>query len=224
MKMTKQHFLAACLLFCLPVFAGAQESEQSKGIPADVFYLMPNFGEGTVYFRGKAPAQGQMNICAVDNTLRYLDQNGTEMSAADIDNIIRVQIDTVLFFPYRDVFYRMYPVTSDVGVALKRDVKILRDVKRGAYGMESQTSSIQEVSTLYTEGGQYTLSSSRNYPYRASEEIYLYKGDNVYPLSRKNLKKLFPEKQERIEAWFKAVNSLPKTADAVQALLKSWME
>ena len=136
------------LALAAPLGLRAQEAAR-KAIPDDVFYLMPEFCQGVVYLRGQAPAQGKMNICAVDNTLRFLDEDGTELEASGADNIVKVQLDTVWFLRSRGIFYRMYPATFDMGVALKRDVRVQTDTKQGAYGGSSQTSSIREYSSLY---------------------------------------------------------------------------
>lgn len=210
----------AALLLGVQLVAGAQQ----RGIPDEVFYLMPSFGQGMVYFRGQAPAEEQLNICAVDQSLRYLDGNGTELEAAQTDHIVRVQIDTVVFLHYRDAFYRMYPVSSGLGVALRRQVRIIRDAKPGAYGTTSQTSSINTYSSLTTESGVYRLGEGTKPAYDISEEIFLYKGEGVYPFSRKTLKKLFPDKKEAIDAFFKSGNALPKTADEAQTLLAVWAQ
>ncbi len=211
------------LALAAPLGLRAQEAAR-KAIPDDVFYLMPEFCQGVVYLRGQAPAQGKMNICAVDNTLRFLDEDGTELEASGADNIVKVQLDTVWFLRSRGIFYRMYPATFDMGVALKRDVRVQTDTKQGAYGGSSQTSSIREYSSLYTESGIYKLNTNKTFPYQVSETLFLYKGEGVYPLTKNNLKKLFPGKKADIEAWFKAGNSLPKTATETQALLSSWAQ
>ena len=49
------------------------------GLSKDVFYLMPDMAQGSVNFIGKAPATGKFNICAIDNTIRYKDKDGTEL-------------------------------------------------------------------------------------------------------------------------------------------------
>lgn len=211
------------LALAAPLGLRAQEAAR-KAIPDDVFYLMPEFCQGVVYLRGQAPAQGKMNICAVDNTLRFLDEDGTELEASGADNIVKVQLDTVWFLRSRGIFYRMYPATFDMGVALKRDVRVQTDTKQGAYGGSSQTSSIREYSSLYTESGIYKLNTNKTFPYQVSETLFLYKGEGVYPLTKNNLKKLFPGRKADIEAWFKAGNSLPKTATETQALLSSWAQ
>ena len=62
MRKTAFCFLLACLM--AGGYARAQGSD-TAGIPEDVFYLMPSFGEGSVYFSDKSPAHGRLNICAV---------------------------------------------------------------------------------------------------------------------------------------------------------------
>ena len=203
--------------------AWAQETSDQR-IPDDVFYLMPAFGHGMIYFKGQAPAQGELNICAVDHTLRFIDDSGTEMAAASHDNILRVSIDTVTFIRHQNAFLRLYPLSGDAGIAFRRDVLILRDAKQGAYGTTSQTSSINEYSTLYAEGGTFELNKSREYPYRVSETILVYKGDTVIIPGKNSLKRLFPDKKEEIDAYFKANRSFPDKLDEASTILSQWMQ
>lgn len=218
MKLKKITWSAA-LFLSLPL--GAQEKTPG-GIPADVYYLMPSFGQGMIYFKGQLPAQGQLNICALDQTLRFLDKSGKELSASNADNILRVQIDTVSFLRYEDAFYRLYPVSSDMGVALMREVKIQADAKQGAYGTTSQTSAIKERSTMYVDGAVYNLNDDKPVSYEVLESLCLYRADEVYTLNKKNLKKLFPAHKDAIDAWFKAGNKLPGTVEEAVELIKRW--
>ena len=214
---------AACLLGCIASVAGAQE-RKTGSIPDDVYYLMPSFGQGMVYFTGQAPAQGQMNICAEDNTLRFLDNNGQELVASNIDNVVRVVIDGVVFLRDDGVFYRLYPVTTDSGVAFEREVKVIRDAKQGAYGTTSQTNSTREVTNIYDGNGiSYNLAKKKDYPYNVYETVFLYRGNEVYSFTKKNLKKLFPSHKDEIDAYCKA-NKLPDTVPEAMELLAQWAE
>lgn len=208
-----------CALGLLLAGLGAQA--QNKGIPGEVYYLMPKFGQGYIYFRGQGPAQGQLNICAVDNTLRFLDKNGQELEASNADNIVKVQIDTVVFLHHQDVYYRLSVVGPDMGLAVRRDVKILMDVKEAGYGTTSQTSSIKSFSTIYSDGAVYNLEEGKTYPYEVTETLYLFKGDAVFPLTKRNLRKLFPSKKEQIDALFSSGQSVPETLPEARALLLS---
>ena len=210
-------------VLCAVSAAGSRAQESVRGMTPEVYYLMPEFQEGTVYFRGKAPAQGKLNICAVDNTLRFLDNDGTELSASQSDNIFKVKIDTVVFMLCQNVFYRLYPVSMDMGVARRRDVHIIKDAKQTAFGGVSQTQAIREYGTIYADGVAYNLNTAKEYPYRMSETLYIYYGDEVYPVNKKSLRKLFPDKKAEIDSFFKSGASVPESVEGLQALLSSWM-
>lgn len=202
----------------LLLFAGlsAFGQEAQGDIPADIFYLLPEFRQGMVYFSNQGPAQGELNICAVDQTLRFMD-NGQELSSG-AETINRVIIDDIIFVRIDGAFYRLYPITDELTLALRRNVEILRDVKTGAYGTQSRTSSIREVGSLQADGMMYTLQSSKSYPYNMTETCFLYQADGVSPINRRNLRKRFPDRKDDIDAWLKS-HSLPKTLDDTRAFL-----
>ena len=206
------------ILLLLSLFAGLSAfGQEARGdMPADVFYLLPEFRQGMVYFSGQGPGQGELNICAVDQTLRFMDK-GEELSSS-ADNILRVVIDTVVFVHVDGAFYRLYPVSDEVTLAYRRDVEILRDVKTGAYGIQSRTSSIREVGSLQSDGMMYTLQSSKSYPYNVKESCYLYVAGNVTPVNKRTIRKLFPARKDDLDAWLKN-HALPKTLDDTRAFL-----
>ena len=206
------------ILLLLSLFAGLSAfGQEARGdMPADVFYLLPEFRHGMVYFSGQGPGQGELNICAVDQTLRFMDK-GEELSSS-ADNILRVVIDTVVFVHVDGAFYRLYPVSDEVTLAYRRDVEILRDVKTGAYGIQSRTSSIREVGSLQSDGMMYTLQSSKSYPYNVKESCYLYVAGNVTPVNKRTIRKLFPARKDALDAWLKN-HALPKTLDDTRAFL-----
>lgn len=205
-------------LLLLSLFAGLSAfGQEARGdMPADVFYLLPEFRQGMVYFSGQGPAQGDLNICAVDQTLRFMDK-GQEL-ASDAENILRVVVDTVVFVHIDKAYYRLYPISDEVTLAYRRDVEILRDVKTGAYGMQSRTSSIREVGSLQSDGMMYTLQSSKSYPYNVNESCFLYLNGDVTPLTKRSVRKLFPARKDDLDAWLKN-HALPKTLDDTRAFL-----
>lgn len=217
----KRFFSLILLLSLAPLALQGQEKSANR-VPDEDFYLMPSFAQGTVYLRGQSPAQGKINICAVDQSLRFLDDNGTELSANDPDAIVRVQIDTVWFMRSGGAFYRMYPANMETGIALKRETRIIRDVKQGAYGAADQTSSIRQYSALYTEGATQQLNSDKPVTYTVTETICLYCRDAVAKFNKASLKKIFPAHKDDIDAYFKSGNKVPATVDDALALISSW--
>ena len=208
------------IVLMLALFAGvAVSGQEAKGnIPADVFYMLPEFGQGMVYFSDQGPAQGQMNICTADQTLRFLDNDGQEL-ASKAENITRVVIGDVVFVRDGGAYYRLYPISDDLTVAYRRDVEIIRDIKKGAYGTESRTSSIRDVSTYQADGMIYTLQKVADYPYHVTESCSLYQAGSVVPLNKRNLRKLFPDRKDDLDAWLKANRNLPKGVDETKAFL-----
>ena len=222
MKIGLKCLLLSCILaFALP--AAAQEGGSGGSIPQEVFYLMPSFGNGVVIFSDMAPAAGELNICAVDNTLRFKDHSGRELEASNHDNILRVRIDTVSFLRNGGIFYRMYPLTADVGIALRREVVILRDVKQGAFGTTSQTSAIREYTTFYADGVAYNIGGEKESPYRVTETLFLYRGNSVLPLKKNSLRKAFPAHKADIDAFFKAGGKVPDNVPDALELLSQWL-
>lgn len=210
--------IAVLLAGSFPVAAAAQE--ESRGVTPEIYYLMPDFGQGMIWFSNQGPAEGKLNICAEDNSLRYLDKNGQEVVAASIDNVVKVQIDTAVFIRSEGVFYRIYPVSDELAVAVRRDLDIQRDAQRGAYGGYSRTSSIREYSTLYADGVAYQLEKSKNYPFTVSETCYLYTGGKIASFSKRTLRKLFPQRKDDIDMYLKSGKSLPEDLSEAQAFLQ----
>lgn len=208
------------LLFALLASASLQAQIKGTGdIPAHLYYLMPEFTQGTIYFRGQMPAQGKLNICAVDNTLRFIDKSGQELVATGADNIYKVKIDTVFFLRDMGVYYRLCPIQADMGLAVRRDVRIIRDEKEAAYGGTTQTSAVQSYSSWVADGVVYNLEKDKQYPYTVDEMVYLYKGDSVSLLNKRSLKKLFPDKKAQIDAWFKENKEAPETLEGAKELI-----
>ena len=214
--------LTTVLQTSLGLAAAAQERATIQGVPREVYYLMPSFSQGVVYLRGQAPARGKLNICAVDQTLRFLDDAGNELEAERVEDIVSVRIDTVTFLHTQNAFYRLFPMSEDMGIAIRRDVRLLTDAKQGGYGIVSQTTSVMEYGTIYSDGARYKLNSGKEYPYNVSEQIFVYKGDAVFPFTRKGLRKCFPDRKDEIDAWFKEGHPLPATVAEAQAFLSHW--
>ena len=199
------------------------QEEYVSGLPASVYYMMPSFADGIVYFYNRVPAQGKLNICAVDHSLRFLDKNGQELQADENQGVSKVKIDTVWFIRSGDYYYRLYPLTADSGLAVMREVKIRRDAKEGAYGMVSQTGAIREINKIYGDGVSVDINKNKKVQYEIIDEVYLYKGVAVAPFNKKNLKKIFPAAKASIDEYFSSHKTLPYTIDKAMALVSEWL-
>ena len=206
------------LLFAWMLAAPFVSAQVNAGIPADVFYLMPEMTQGTLRFQDRT-VNGKFNICAVDQTLRFLNEKGVELALDNDGDLQQVNFGDIMFLHAEGAFYRLYPISDDLTVAYRRDVEIIRDIKKGAYGTESRTSSIRDVGTFQADGMMYTLQKAADYPYHVSESCSLYQAGSVIPLNKRSLRKLFPDRKDDLDAWLKANRNLPKGVDETKAFL-----
>jgi hypothetical protein len=204
----------------LALFAGlsAFGQEAETGVPADVYYLLPEFQPGMVYFFDRSPAQGKLNICAEDQTLRFIDEKGVELTL-DSDDVTRVVIDNnIIFVRIDDAYYRLYPITDGLTLALRRKVVILRDARKGAYGIESRIAAIREVGMIQSDGTMHTLETTVRYPYDVTETWFLYEAGGITPITKRSLRKRFPNRREDLDTWLKS-HHFPKDLEGTRSLL-----
>ena len=211
-------------LFCAAVYV-LPAQEGNGGLPKDVFYLLPDMAQGSVGFLGKAPATGKFNICAVDNTIRYKDKDGQELMVEITNDMTSVVIGGVTFVPVDGVFYRLYPITGDVSVAVKREVLLMTDSKTSGYGMESQTTAVSNYSGLQGESRFYQFEDSRDIPYRMTETAFLYRNDSVLTLAKRSFQRCFPGAKDAIDAWFSEHKKMDATkVEEIISLCRGWAE
>jgi len=198
--MKKFCFLISLLLLS-PAILNAQ-SYAPENIPEDVYYLLPSFSNGTIYFSDRAPAKVLMNICAWDQTLRFIGSDDRELRPADEDNITLIQVDSLLFRKINKEYYRIIPVTADIGIAFRRRINYY-DKSKNTTGALSRQKTEYEISDFLFE---------------AYDEMAIYRGDNVYPVTQKSLRKLFPAKRREINSYY----TMPKTEEGLKTLL-TWL-
>ena len=198
------------------------DAQVNAGIPADVFYLMPEMTQGTLRFQDRF-VNGKFNICAVDQTLRFLDEKGNEMALDNDGDLLQVNFGDVMFLHAEGAYYRLYPVSDAAYVAVKRDVRVMTDTKASSYGMSSSTTAVQEVGLVQADGHIVNFSDARQYPYKMTETAYLYQNGRLVRFNKKNCLKCFPFKKAEIEAWFAEHKKFDDTdVQTILALCEEW--
>ena len=212
------------LLFAWMLAAPFVSAQVNAGIPADVFYLMPDMTQGTLRFQDRT-VNGKFNICAVDQTLRFLNEKGIELALDNDGDLQQVNFGDIMFLHAEGAFYRLYPVSDAAYVAVKRDVTVMTDTKSSSYGMTSSTTAVEEVGLVQADGHLVSFNDARQYPYKMTETAYLYRNGYLVRWNKKNCVKCFPFKKAEIEAWFAEHKKADATdIDTVLAMCKEWGE
>ena len=212
------------LLFALLPAAFLASAQVNAGIPADVFYLMPEMTQGTLRFQDRT-VNGKFNICAVDQTLHFLNEKGVELALDNDGDLQQVNFGDIMFLHAEGAFYRLYPVSDAAYVAVKRDVTVMTDTKNSSYGMSSSTTAVEEVGLVQSDGHLVSFNDARQYPYKMTETAWLYRNGYLVRWNKKNCVKCFPFKKAEIEAWFAEHKKADATdIDTVLTMCKEWGE
>ncbi len=162
-------------------------------------YVLPEFKQGTVIFADKSMSSGLLNISPIDQSVYCIDSQDTLYVTGNPD-IISVSADRRSFFKWKDAFVELVISDGGVGVGIIRVTSKVSNVKMGAYGMSSSTSSIQSYSVDASTGTLRSLiiDDPRNYSHKVTP--CLFKSGKFFPVSKKSFEKLFPDKKEFIES------------------------
>ena len=210
------------LLLTLVLAASFARAQVNAGVPADVFYLMPEMTQGTLLFKDRS-VNGKFNICAVDQTLRFLNEKGVELALDNDADLRQVNFPDATFLHAEGAYYRLYPVSDAAYVAVKRDVTVMTDTKNSSYGMASSTTAVEEVGMVQSGTHLVSFNDARQYPYKMTETAFLYGNGRLVRWNKKNCIKCFPLKKAEIEAWFEANKKAdPADVQLVIDLCKEW--
>lgn len=197
--MKKLFFSLLAFALALPLASAQSAQAQFEAtLPDSVRYVMPSFGPGSLLYKDGGYSRGTFNISTLDQTLRFLDTDGSEKTLADPSQVQSVSISNVLFLHVQDKYLGVVADCGDVLLCVEKRM-VFDDRKTGAYGTSSATSSIRTVGGTSTDTG--TTFRFSNVKYELKETPYFYKKGRLTVPSKRSLLKLFPSKKETIEAY-----------------------
>lgn len=213
-KMKRLSFLIICALFPLQLLSQNKQLDFEATLPDSVKYYVPEFATGRIVYTDGGFSTGKLNICTVDQSVRFIDDKGEVMSLSNVAQVDRVSIGPFLFLKNGNEFAAVVSYAEDVSLVVTKKFVFERDKKKGAFGATSETTNISSVSSASSERGQVFAFSS-DVEYRIDTTPYLYKKSRFYPVTKKNLLKFFPNQKEQVEAY---LDSHPANFQRVEEL------
>ncbi len=204
--------IAAVLL--LPAIAGAQTVKRgvveaaigedlNEILPDDMIYMYSEFQKGTVLFRDRSSAEGLMNIYLIGSELHFISPQKDTLVMKNQDSARLLSIGTDTYLRHDRVWVRILATDASTAICLRSVVSIHSDQKIGAYGTTDATSSISNVDMVHSLEGSTAvrLQSLRRIPYTIAHYALLYDGEKLYNPTKRNFRKLFPDKKEAMEQY-----------------------
>jgi len=171
--------------------------------PFNERYKYPEFIPGKVVFNNGLIASASLNYSILLNEMQFIAPPADTFSIADGENIryVFIESDTFLFDNgYLELFYQ----EGFIRVAQKQYVKFIGIEKQDAYGMTSSTAAIETYRSLQSDGISYNLTVGEDVKLRKINQYYIsIENSKFYPVTKRNLKKLFPQNKNEIKTFLK---------------------
>lgn len=202
---------AIFLLACISVQAQGQKQLDS------LRYILPEFTRGTVIFADKTIKSGILNISPMDQAVYCLSEKNDTLYIATFPDIISVSAAGRFFIGWKNSFVEVLTNGPDNGIGLIRTTMKVNNVKAGAYGMASSTSSTRSYSVDAASGAlnNVIIDDPRNYTY--IKTVCLIQNGKGLPINKKSFQKLFPAQKDFIESVWSERNVSASDIDSVLA-------
>ncbi len=209
--MRKIQLLALIMMFASPAFAqkGSVEVYSREDlltkIDMSIAYSLPEFSEGDIYFNNGTKTKPVLNICAVDNSVRYVFGRDT-LKLANIEDVNAILVSGRTFV-YRD--NAILELLSDAGVwALgeRKRLKLEEPRQEGGYGSVPPSSSARTTSNNdYSSTDTHTYGYLVEVGYSVSYDYYLIDSEGeLHKLnSLTSFVRAFPEHKDKIKSFAK---------------------
>ena len=125
-------------------------------------FVFPEFRNGEVHFLGVPKVDGVLNYNILIGEMQFLDNNGV-LALANVDRVLLVNIDGRKFYPFnsREFTEELFSIGNSF-LRVRYRGRIAKHSKRGAFGMESSTTSITSYNTLLTDSRAHELNVPEN--------------------------------------------------------------
>ena len=213
-------FNVAVLFLMVSVCAGAQVQKPLDSLK----YILPHFSQGIVVMADKQLDRGILNISPLDQSVYCISPQNDTLYVTSNPSIISVSVEGRSFVRWKGSFVEIIARNSGTGIGIIRSVAKVSNVKKGAYGMSSSTSSINSYSVNANTGvlSDLIIDDPRNYVYSKSACLTL--DGKFFAINKKSFEKVFPDKKDYIESVWADLNLISTDIDGVLAFYNTLIQ
>lgn len=196
MKATWKIIVSLCFFYGVVFSISAQSYTPTTKWP----YIYEEFQDGTVYFQNDQKTKTmKLNVHLQNSTLHYLD--GNSILQSNPRGIEKVQIGNDTFIYMNGLLVHQLSSLDNVALVklTKADFKALTKGTTGAYGMSTEVSATNDLSSIQLSGSvnlnhtQMKLERSEGKDLPLINEYYFIFGDKVVEATRKDVEKSLGE-------------------------------
>ena len=167
-----------------------------------LFYVRPAFTHGIVYMQDGGIQQGNINICNIDQSIRFIDPAGDTLVMEGCEAAVKVTLDKITYYRFRDCFTEMVDFNGTTALGVQRQTVQIENSKAGGF-TSSATSSVESYGVDAMTGLYYKHIEMipENWKYTCRYVLYDTANNKFYTATKKNFLKMFPAKKDIIEAF-----------------------
>ncbi len=218
----KRRVICTLLLLIAVSYSWGQtpQADFEKSLPDSIKYVLPEFKTGRVVYNNGEFSNGAFNISTLDQSLRYIGENGEVLSLSNSEGIDRVIIGNMMFFRYNGAYLGVVESSGEILLCSSSRL-VFDDSKSGAYGMKSSTTSISQIGRIDNANNSGFLNINKVSDYELKKKPYIYRNGRFYVPTRKAILKSFPNKTSQIEEFIKKNNPNFGKLEDMQALFNA---
>lgn len=178
-------------------------------IPRNAVFLFDDFTTGSVYIKHGSTTYAKLNYNTLLNEMQFLDNQNNIMAISNCNDVLLITINNQNFYHISGRTFGQLIFDGDVRLLAIRHTECnVDDSKSGAYGLQSETSSITNIRKDSPVFGQYrSMEVYRNIKYKIVDEYMLEKDGKFFRVKNKNaFIKALPGYKKEIEMYFATNN------------------
>lgn len=188
-----------------------------KVLPHNVVYLLPEFQEGTVDFTDGTSSSGRINICNIDNSIRFINSTGDTLLLANPHRVARAIVDGKVLMKLDNSFLRQIAVYGSKSLCERKRLTIEENETEAGYSGIPPTSTAKRGRVVQVNPRHMEL-GERDIDYRLRTDYVLTDGEKPYAANTASFIRFFPEKKKEIRSFVKTHKTDFKSKDSLAEL------
>ena len=175
-----------------------------RALPKDIAYLLPEFSDGVVDFTDGTSSPGRINICNLDNSVRFINTAGDTLLLSGADRVSRVIVNGTVYAKVADQgFLRQKAVYGKLSLCERRRLTV-EPVKEDAGYSGIPATSTAKGARMVQIDHDYMETGEREISYMLRTDVVLTDGSEIYVSKSSTFNKLFPQAKKAAKAFVKS--------------------
>lgn len=172
-------------------------------LPGDVLYLFPEFRQADIYRNDGGMSSGVVNVCLVDNSIRFISDNGDTLLMSKLAFVNRIIAGEEIYVPVAGEFVQQLAVFGPVSLAFRTHLELDQSSDKSTGGITSPPTSTAVTANVMALDPSRRFEATTVVDYTLSTGYVLTDGERLYPARQSSFAKLFPASKKSIKGYVK---------------------